>query len=71
MVPRNIKEDTFDVTVTVSVSNTFFAWVLGYAGDMMIIGPPKTREEYIDLLRKEIDEAQNATQESKGGQPEQ
>ena len=71
VVPRNVTEDTFDVTVTVSVSNTFFAWALGYAGDMTIVGPPKTREEYIDLLRKEIDEAQNTTQESKGGQPEQ
>ena len=56
VVPENVTEDTFDVTVTVSVSNTFFAWVLGFAGDMTIAGPVKAREEYIGLLKREIDE---------------
>ena len=53
VVPRNITENTFDVTVTVSVSNTFFAWVLGFAGDMTIAGPPEVKEAYAGLLRRE------------------
>jgi len=59
VVPENVTEDTFDVTVTVSVSNTFFAWVLGFAGDMTIAGPAKAREEYIGLLKREIDETRH------------
>lgn len=56
VTPENVTADTFDVTVDVSVSNTFFAWVLGFAGDMTIAGPVKAREEYIGLLKREIDE---------------
>ena len=55
VVPRNITENTFDVTVPVSVSNTFFAWVLGFAGDMTIAGPPDVKEAYAGLLRQEAD----------------
>lgn len=55
VVPENVTEDTFDVTVTVSVSNTFFSWVLGYAGDMTIAGPEKVKDAYIELLRREVD----------------
>ena len=60
VVPRNVTEDTFDVTVDVSVSNTFFSWVLGYAGDMTIAGPESVRESYIGLLRKEMETAGQA-----------
>ena len=58
--PENVTADTFDVTVDVSVSNTFFAWVLGYAGDLTIAGPEKVKREYTELLRREIKEAENA-----------
>lgn len=45
VTPENITKDTFDVTVDVSVSNTFFAWLLGYAGDMTIAGPEEVRQQ--------------------------
>ena len=55
VIPGNITEDTFDVTVDVSVSNTFFSWVLGYSGDMTIIGPEKVKEAYKELLQNSIE----------------
>ena len=60
VVPRNVTEDTFDVAVDVSVSNTFFAWVLGYAGDLTIAGPEKVKRGYIELLKSGIEETENA-----------
>lgn len=54
VVPENVTADTFDVMVGVSVSNPFFAWVLGYAGDMWIVGPPGVIERYRVLLDNEI-----------------
>ncbi len=56
VVPENVTADTFDVTVDVSVSNPFFAWVLGYAGDMKIAGPEKVMEEYRNLLQRSLEE---------------
>ena len=47
VVPENVTTDTFDVKVDVSVSKTFFAWVLGCAGDITIAGPEKVKKEYI------------------------
>ena len=60
VVPENVTADTFDVTVDVSVSNTFFAWVLGFAGDMTIAGPEKVKREYTELLKREIRETESA-----------
>ena len=62
VIPENVTADTFDVTVDVSVSNTFFSWVLGYAGDMTIAGPEKVKKEYTGLLRRELE----ATESSEG-----
>ena len=61
VTPENISEDTFDVTVSVSVSNTFFSWVLGFAGDMTIVGPPNATEAYSSLLQQGLDEIKSAT----------
>lgn len=55
VTPGNITKDTFDVTVDVSVSNTFFSWVLGYSGDMTITGPEKVKEAYKELLQHSIE----------------
>ena len=54
VIPENVSKDTFDVTVNVSVSNTFFSWVLGFAGDMIISNPKSVKEKYTALLRQEI-----------------
>ena len=58
VTPQNITKDTFDVTVDVSVSNTFFAWVLGFAGDMTIAGPEEVKQQYISLLKQEIENSE-------------
>ena len=70
VVPENVTADTFDVTVDVSVSNPFFAWVLGYAGDMAIAGPEKVKREYVELLRSGIEETEK-TENGKGKNHEQ
>ena len=58
MIPENVTADTFDVTVDVSVSNPFFAWVLGFAGDLTIAGPEKVKREYARLLKRSMNETQ-------------
>ncbi|NCB24115.1 MAG: WYL domain-containing protein [Bacteroidia bacterium] len=40
----------FDATVKVSVSQTFFAWVFQFAGDMRIISPKSVKDEYRKML---------------------
>ena len=54
VVPRNVTEDMFDVTVSVSVSNTFFSWILGFTGDMTIISPSYVVDDFIRILQQEI-----------------
>ena len=63
---RDITENTFDVTVTVSVSNTFFAWMAGFMGDMTITGPPEVREEYRKMLQQGLEDLEAAERESTG-----
>ncbi|MBQ6374430.1 MAG: WYL domain-containing protein [Clostridia bacterium] len=50
----NVTEETFDVNVRVCASATFFAWVMGYAGDMTIAGPERVQEAYVQLLQRGI-----------------
>lgn len=47
----NITETTFDTTVTVSVSVTFFAWLFQYGRSIRIISPADVRERYLCLLK--------------------
>ena len=54
--PENITENTFDVTVSVSVSNPFFAWVAGFTGDMTIARPADVKEAYKNMLQKGLDD---------------
>jgi predicted DNA-binding transcriptional regulator YafY len=49
---RNQTKDAFDVTVPVSVSNTFFAWVFQFTGKMALTGPEWVQEEYSRMLEK-------------------
>ena len=49
---RNQTKDAFDVTVPVSVSGTFFAWVFQFTGKMALTGPEWVREEYGRMLEK-------------------
>ena len=48
--------DTFDVTVPVAVSSTFFGWMCQFTGEMRILEPRHTREAYADWLQEAIDD---------------
>ena len=48
--------ETFEVTVPVSVSGTFYAWVFQYTGKMRILGPEPVKEGYIEFLKKALDD---------------
>lgn len=48
--PFNITDVSFDVRIRVCPSATFFAWVLGFGGQITIIGPPHVTERYRSLL---------------------
>lgn len=54
--PENITENTFDVTVSVSISNPFFAWVAGFTGDMTIAGPVDVKTAYKNMLQRGLDD---------------
>ena len=54
--PENITENTFDVTVSVSISNPFFAWVAGFTGDMTIAGPADVKTAYKNMLKRGLDD---------------
>ena len=56
--PENVTENTFDAKVKVSLSPSFYAWVLSFAGDMTIAGPPEVCDEYRRLLQQGINEVQ-------------
>ncbi len=54
---KNRCRDTFEVTVPVSLSTTFYAWVFQYVGKMRILGPEYVREKYAGYLEMAMDEA--------------
>ena len=51
---QNIRDNVFDVTVPVSVSKTFYSWLMQYAGAMVIKGPENVKQEYEDTLRSAL-----------------
>ena len=53
--PYNITPETFDVRVRVVASATFFSWVMGYSGNMTVVGPQQARELYRRALHKALD----------------
>lgn len=53
---KNITKKTFDVTVPVCVSGTFYAWVTQFVGEMTIVEPGNVREAYAGYLQEAIDD---------------
>ena len=53
---NNIQRETFDITVPVHISGTFYAWINQYAGEMTIVKPDRVRQAFIGYL-KELTEA--------------
>ena len=47
----------FTVTVPVSLSTTFFAWVFQYVGKMSILAPEYVREKHAGYLEDALDDA--------------
>ena len=47
----------FRVTVPVSLSTTFYAWVFQFVGQMSIVGPEHVREAYAGYLEEALDDA--------------
>jgi hypothetical protein len=45
-------KEHFAATVEVSVSQTFFAWVFQFAGEIRIAGPRAVKEQYRQMLEK-------------------
>ncbi len=57
IVLEKVRGKSFMVTVPVSLSTTFYAWVFQYVGKMRIVGPEQVREAYAGYLQEAIDEA--------------
>ena len=53
---KNITKKTFDVTVPICVSGTFYAWVTQFVGEMTIVEPGNVREAYAGYLQEAIDD---------------
>ena len=53
---RNVRNDTFDITVTVDISGTFYAWVTQFVGEMTIVAPGHVRDAYAGYLQEAIDD---------------
>ena len=53
---RDVTEDAFTVTVPVSLSTTFYAWVFQFVGRMSITAPESAREEYTGYLKKALED---------------
>jgi len=53
---RNVQRDTFDITVPVDISGTFYAWVTQFVGEMTIFAPGYVRDAYAGYLQEAIDD---------------
>ena len=53
---KNVQNDTFDITVPVSISGTFYAWVFQFVGEMNILSPGHVKDAYADYLQEAIDD---------------
>ena len=51
---KNVRKDTFDITVPVSISGTFYAWVFQFVGEMNIIEPGYIKDACADCLQEAI-----------------
>lgn len=53
---KNVRRNTFDITVPVDISGTFYAWVTQFVGEMTIIAPGHVKDAYADYLQEAIDD---------------
>lgn len=53
---KKVKNNHFMITVPVSLSTTFYAWVFQFVGKMSIVAPEYVREAYAGYLQEAIDD---------------
>lgn len=53
---KNVRRETFDVTVPVCISGTFYAWVMQFVGEMTIVNPGHVKDAYAEYLQDAIDD---------------
>ena len=53
---NNVQKDTFDITVPVSISGTFYAWVFQFVGEMNTIAPERIVNAYAEYLQEALDD---------------
>ena len=53
---KNVTKQTFDVTVPVCISGTFYAWITQFVGEMTIIAPGNVKDAYAEYLQEAIDD---------------
>ena len=49
---KKADEETYSVDVTVQISKTFFAWIVGTQGKVKIKAPEKVVTEFSDFVAK-------------------
>ena len=54
---KDIRDGCFTITVPVSLSTTFYAWVFQFVGQMKILAPESVREVYKGYLKQAAEEA--------------
>ena len=52
---RNVTKISFDITVPVEISGTFYAWVFQFNCGISIIAPEKIRQDYAVYLQNALD----------------
>lgn len=52
---KNIQDGTFDITVPVSISPTFYGWLFQFVGEINIVAPGNIKDAYVDYLQHAID----------------
>ncbi len=53
---KNVTQHTFDVTVPVCISGTFYAWVTQFVKEMTIVNPGHVKDAYAGYLQEAIDD---------------
>lgn len=54
---KDVRKKHFTITVPVSLSTTFYAWVFQYVGKMSILAPEHVREAYQGYLEEALEDA--------------
>lgn len=54
IIKRTIDENTYETTVSVAVSPTFFSWVSTFGGRMTLTSPQEVADDYVSHLEKTL-----------------